>query len=172
VLREISLTSVPVNSQLEKHRLKVIIAVFAMANHNFVTGAVLLADDDSNDIFFLRRAFEKAGVSSAIMDVPDGEKAIEYLGGANCYSDRTRYPLPSLLLLDLKMPKVNGFEVLEWIRTQRELHDLKVVVLSSSGLPADMQKARALGAHDYRVKPSDLDDMVNMIKEVAGRWLS
>ena len=143
-----------------------------MANHNLAPSAVLLADDDSNDIFFLRRAFQKAGVSNAVMDVPDGEKAIEYLGGSNCYSDRTRYPMPALLLLDLKMPKINGFEVLEWISTRDELRDLKVVVLSSSGLPADIQKARALGAHDYRVKPADLDDMVNMIKDVAGRWLS
>jgi CheY-like chemotaxis protein len=143
-----------------------------MANQNLATSAVLLADDDSNDIFFLRRAFQRAGLANTVMDVSDGEKAIEYLGGQNCYSDRTRYPLPALLLLDLKMPKINGFEVLEWIRTRDDLRDLKVVVLSSSGLPDDMQKARELGAHDYRVKPADQEDTVAMIKEVAGRWLS
>jgi CheY-like chemotaxis protein len=143
-----------------------------MPNQNLATAAILLADDDSNDIFFLRRAFQKAGFANAVMEVPDGEKAIQYLGGENCYSDRTRYPLPALLLLDLKMPKINGFEVLEWIKTRDDLPGLKVVVLSSSGLPADMQRARALGAHDYRVKPADLDDMVNMVKDVAGRWLS
>ncbi len=146
--------------------------MFAMENQSLSTGTVLLADDDSNDIFFLRRAFQKAGLSNAVMDVPDGEKAIEYLGGQNNYSDRTRYPIPALLILDLKMPKINGFEVLEWIGTRAELRNLKVVVLSSSGLQADMQRARALGAHDYRVKPADLDDMVNMVKDVAGRWLS
>ena len=136
------------------------------------TGAVLLADDDSNDIFFLRRAFQRAGFANAVLDVPDGEKAIEYLRGESHFSDRARFPVPTLLILDLKMPKINGFEVLEWLKTREDLRELKVVVLSSSGLPADQQKAKALGAHDYRVKPADLEDMVNMIKEVAARWLS
>jgi len=136
------------------------------------TGAVLLADDDSNDIFFLRRAFQKAGYENTVLDVPDGEKAIEYLRGENHFSDRARFPIPTLLMLDLKMPKINGFEVLEWLRTRNDLRELKVVVLSSSGLATDQQKARELGAHEYRVKPTDLEDMVNMIKEVAGRWLS
>src|SRR3954454_14177655 len=117
---------------------------------------VLIADDDSNDVFFLRRAFQKAGFTHPVLHVPDGERAIHYLSGDENYSDRARFPLPALMFLDLKMPKVSGFEVLEWINSQKDLPDLKIVVLSSSGLQSDIQKARTLGAHDYRVKPADI----------------
>jgi CheY-like chemotaxis protein len=134
--------------------------------------AVLVADDDANDVFFLRRAFQKAGFSCPILEVPDGEKAICYLSGSDGFADRSRFPIPSLLFLDLKMPKVSGFEVLEWLQKHHDLSTMKVVVLSSSNLPGDMQKARALGAHDYRVKPADIDDMIAMVKEVASRWFN
>jgi len=102
----------------------------------------------------------------------DGEKAICYLSGSDGFSDRVRFPIPSLLFLDLKMPKVSGFEVLEWLQKHHGLGTIKVVVLSSSNLPSDMQKARALGAHDYRVKPADIDDMITMVKDIADRWLT
>src|ERR1051325_2051771 len=105
--------------------------------------AVLIADDDSNDIFFLRRAFQKAGLNHPVLDVPDGERAIHYLSGQENYADRSRFPFPSLLILDLKMPKISGFEVLKWLNEQKEFPDLKVVVLSSSGLQSDIQKAKA-----------------------------
>jgi len=134
--------------------------------------AVLIADDDANDIFFLRRAFQKAGLNHPVLDVPDGERAIHYLSGEQNYADRSRFPFPSLMFLDLKMPKVSGFEVLKWLSEQkRKFPDLKVVVLSSSGLQSDIQKAKDLGAHDYRVKPADIDDMITMVKDVATRWL-
>lgn len=133
--------------------------------------AVLVADDDNNDVFFLRRAFQKAGLCCPVLDVPDGEKAICYLSGSDGFSDRNRFPIPSLFFLDLKMPKVSGFEVLEWLQKHNGLGNMKVVVLSSSNLQTDMQKARALGAHDYRVKPADIDDMITMVKDVADQWL-
>lgn len=133
---------------------------------------VLVADDDANDVFFLRRAFQKAGLACPIVDVPDGEKAINYLSGSDGFSDRSQFPVPSLLFLDLKMPKVSGFEVLEWLQKNDGLTKLRIVVLSSSNLPSDMQKARLLGAHDYRVKPADIDDMIAMVKDVANRWLT
>jgi CheY-like chemotaxis protein len=133
---------------------------------------VLVADDDANDIFFLRRAFQKAGLSCPIVDVSDGERAINYLSGSDGFGDRGQFPIPSLLFLDLKMPKVSGFEVLEWLQKHKGIGSIKVVVLSSSNLPGDMQKARTLGAHDYRVKPADIDDMIAMVKEVASKWLA
>lgn len=133
---------------------------------------VLVADDDANDIFFLRRAFQKAGISCSILDVPDGEKAINYLTGSDGFGDRRRFPLPCLLFLDLKMPKISGFEVLEWLQKHDGVLKMKIVVLSSSNLPSDMQKARLLGAHDYRVKPSDIDDMITMVKDIANQWLT
>jgi CheY-like chemotaxis protein len=133
---------------------------------------VLVADDDANDVFFLRRAFQKAGLTCSIVEVPDGERAICYLSGSDGFADRTRFPVPTLLFLDLKMPKVSGFEVLEWLQKHNGLLTIKVVVLSSSNLPGDMQKARSLGAHDYRVKPADIDDMITMVKDIATRWLN
>jgi len=133
---------------------------------------VLVADDDANDVFFLRRAFQKAGLTCPIMEVSDGERAICYLSGSDRFADRVRFPMPALLFLDLKMPKVSGFEVLEWLQKHNGLATVKVIVLSSSNLPSDMQKARALGAHDYRVKPADIDDMITMVKDVASRWLT
>jgi CheY-like chemotaxis protein len=132
---------------------------------------VLVADDDSNDVFFVRRAFEKAGFTFSIKDVSDGELVIEYLRGAEPYSDRSLHPVPALMLLDLKMPKVNGFEVLEWLQAQQGFEAMKVVVLSSSGLPADVEKAKRLGAHDYRVKPADVSEMLGLVQELAARWL-
>ena len=135
------------------------------------SAVILIADDDSNDVFFLRRAFEKAGLSLPVLHVPDGERAISYLSGTEDYADRKQFPLPALLFLDLKMPKVSGFEVLEWLSQRNDLENLKVVVLSSSGLQSDIQKAKKLGADDYRVKPADIDDMITMVKEVASRWL-
>jgi CheY-like chemotaxis protein len=132
---------------------------------------VLVADDDANDVFFLRRAFQKAGLACPIVDVSDGEKAISYLAGSDTYADRNLYPAPTLLFLDLKMPKVSGFEVLEWLQKHNGMAEMKVVVLSSSNLPSDMQKARSLGADDYRVKPADIDDMITMVKDIADRWL-
>src|SRR5215213_787293 len=93
---------------------------------------ILVADDDEQDIFLLRRAFSKAGLSNLILDVHDGEEAIKYLVGNNDFADRTRYPMPALLLLDVKMPKANGFDVLKWLQTRPELADMPVVMLSSS----------------------------------------
>jgi CheY-like chemotaxis protein len=133
---------------------------------------ILVADDDPNDIFFLKRAFAKAGFIHQVIDVPDGEKVIEYLSGSADYADRSRFPLPVLLLLDLKMPKVNGFEVLAWLQKENRLPNLKIVVLSSSGLLADKKKADALGAHDYKVKPADISEMLALVNDLAARWLS
>jgi CheY-like chemotaxis protein len=136
-----------------------------------MVATILVADDEPNDIFFLKHAFAKAGRGYRIMDVPDGEKAIGYLSGSAPYADRSRFPLPTLLLLDLKMPKVNGFEVLAWLQREKRLDSLKVVVLSSSGLPSDKQKAASLGAHDYRVKPADIAEMLILVNELSARWL-
>ncbi len=133
---------------------------------------ILVADDDQNDVFFLRRAFQKSGVSHAVMHVSDGQQAIDYLLGEADYRDRIRYPVPVLVLLDLKMPKVDGFDVLAWLKTRPELVGLPVVVLSSSSREDDIQRARTLGAADYRVKPADFDELLVLAQDVAARWLS
>jgi CheY-like chemotaxis protein len=132
---------------------------------------VLIADDDPNDVFFLRRAFKKAGFDHLIMDVRDGTEVIEYLSGGSVYEDRGKFPLPALVFLDLKMPKMTGFEVLEWLQSKPEYKNLPVVVFSSSALDTDRAKASLLGASEYRVKPNDLDELILMVKEVSATWL-
>jgi CheY-like chemotaxis protein len=131
---------------------------------------ILVADDDEHDVFLLRRAFTKAGFSHLILDVHDGEEAIKYLVGTNGFEDRNRYPVPALLLLDIKMPKANGFDVLKWLQTRPELKDMKVIMLSSSSEDSDVQEARKLGANDYFIK-AQFEDLQQVVKTIATRWL-
>lgn len=136
-----------------------------------VTPVILVAEDDPNDVFFLRRAFQKAEVKCQILDVPNGQEAIYYLQGKPPYNDRTNYPLPQLLLLDLKMPLMSGFDVLEWLQGQLELAELPALILSSSAHEEDVTGARRLGARDYHVKPSDLTQLTQLAHELQAKWL-
>lgn len=131
---------------------------------------ILLVEDDPNDTILIRRAFQKAGFGDSLKAVADGEQAMQYLQGQKDYRDRARYPLPFLLLLDLKMPGTDGFEVLQWIRRQPDLKRLLVVVLTSSNLQADVDKAYDLGANSYLVKPVEFNQMVNMIQRFESYW--
>ena len=133
--------------------------------------SILIADDDENDVFFVRRAIERVGLSNPFFVAHDGQEAIDYLQGNPPYDDRTQYPLPGLLLLDLKMPRVNGFDVLAWIARRPDLKDLYVVVLSSSCHEEDVRKAKELGADDFRTKPTDFQQLVEMIRDLQARWL-
>jgi len=133
---------------------------------------ILVADDEKNDIFFLRRAFQKAGLDALIIGVPDGEEVEKYLAGEESFGDRSRYPIPGLLVLDVKMPKRDGFDVLKWLQGRDDLRDLTVVMLSSSSQDSDIQRARELGARDYFVKPSDFDQLTELVQTIAQRWLN
>src|SRR5690349_8161125 len=93
---------------------------------------ILLAEDREDDIILVQKAFEKGGIHNPLFVVRDGQDAIDYLSGVFPFSDRDRFPNPGLLLLDLKMPRVDGFEVLRWLKTQPNLAPLRVVVLTSS----------------------------------------
>jgi len=132
---------------------------------------ILVAEDDPNDVFFLRRAFQKASVKCRILDVPNGQEAIRYLEGSTPYSNRADFPLPNLLLLDLKMPLMNGFDVLEWLRTRPSMAELPALVLSSSAHEEDVTRARSLGARDYHVKPSDLNQLTQLAQELGAKWV-
>src|SRR4051812_16030564 len=101
---------------------------------------ILLVEDDENDSFFVNRALKKAGVKHQLVQLPDGEEAILYLSGEGQYQDRTRHPLPILILLDLKMPKVSGLGVLSWLQTRPELARVPVVVLTGSILERDREE--------------------------------
>ena len=133
---------------------------------------ILLAEDDQNDVILFQRAMDRASLSTdSLKVVRDGEKAISYLSGQGLYADRDLYPLPTLLLLDLKMPRKSGPEVLSWIRKQPQLRYLIVVFLTSSNSSDDVRLAYEAGANSYLVKPVEFTEMVEMIRHVTFYWL-
>jgi len=131
---------------------------------------ILLVEDDANDATLIQRAFHKAGLRSNLKLVRDGEQAIQYLSGQDGYGDRDKFPVPFLVLLDLKMPGMNGFDVLEWLRREPSLKRLLVVVLTSSNLQSDVDRAYELGANSYLVKPVEFDEMVALIQRFEAYW--
>ena len=114
---------------------------------------------------------QKAGLPHKIIHVIDGQDAIDYLSGEGSYSDRAKHPFPNLLLLDLKMPRLTGFDVLDWLQHQPGIQELPVVVLSSSDYPADIEQARKLGATEYKIKPGNPQLLVELLEEFDTRWL-
>ena len=119
--------------------------------------ALLLVEDNPDDVFIMTRALKKAGLDLPVFIASDGKEALDYLRGTGPFADRARYPLPSLVLLDLKLPYLNGFEVLEWIRDHPLFHDLQVIVLTSSGEDRDQRRAQELGVSAYLIKPPKPD---------------
>jgi len=133
---------------------------------------ILHVDDDSNDVLLLQHACRKAGIESDLQGVADGEEAIAYLRGSDKFSNREQYPVPRLILLDLKMPRLSGFEVLDWMRREEKLRRLPVVVLTSSNHEADVKRAYDLGANSYLVKPVGFDGLIELAKAVNQYWLT
>jgi CheY-like chemotaxis protein len=131
---------------------------------------VLLVEDDPDDVFFLQRAFDKAGRGADLRVVRDGDEALAYLSGTGAFADRSLFPLPSLILLDLKLPRKSGFEVLEWCRRKSGLSRIPVVVLTSSQSQADVARAYDLGANSYLVKPLDTAAQAEMVRSVCEFW--
>src|SRR5438128_9444040 len=123
---------------------------------------ILLVEDRGDDILLIQKAFNRAQVHNPMMVVRDGDEAMSYLAGEGKFSNRAEYPLPWLILLDLKMPRVDGFEVLKWIRSQPELRRLIVVVLTSSEELRDVNQAYELGANSFMVKPMDFENAVQL----------
>ena len=133
---------------------------------------ILYAEDEENDVFFLQRGFKLAGSSHTFKAVPDGSQALEYLTGEGIFADRTRYPFPDLILLDINMPKKSGLDVLAWLRSQPRYNSLPALILTSSSRPEDMEKARQLGADDYLLKPSDPLKLIEVVRYLEEHWLS
>jgi len=134
-------------------------------------GVILLAEDDEDDVLLIRRAFKDLGILNPLHVVRDGDEAIAYLKGVGQYKNRAEYPLPSLLLLDLKMPRTNGFEVLEWIRSEPNLRLLRVIVLTSSGQMQDVNAAYQLGANSFLIKPQDFSNFITLLNSLRSYWL-
>jgi CheY-like chemotaxis protein len=132
---------------------------------------ILLVEDEENDVFFLQQAMKKAGVLNPIRVARDGQQAIDYFKGAGKFANREEFPLPCLVLLDLKLPYVMGLDVLKWIRQQPELPAI-VVILSSSREEEDVATSYRLGANGYLVKPSDTSKLQDMAKSIKDFWLT
>ena|SRR2546423_8919463 len=140
-------------------------------NSNLFDPVILIADDREDDVLLTRQALLRANVLNPLQVARDGEEAIHYLEGSGRFENRAEYPLPDLLLLDLNMPKVNGFEVLRWVRAHPSLKTLRIVVLSTSSEPSDIDKAHELGANAYIVKALDFKRYCAMIEATVFFWL-
>jgi len=133
--------------------------------------AILLVDDSEDDIFFMQQALESAAIANPVFVAEDGQKAIDYLSGAGQYGNRSTFPLPGLIFLDLKLPGIRGLDVLAWLRQQPPLRNLIVVILTSSQEPSDLHEAYQLGANSYLVKPSSTQRLRALVKAVKDYWL-
>ena len=131
---------------------------------------ILLVDDSEIDVMLMRAVFERASFAPLLQFARGGEEAIAYLGGDGAYRDRAQFPLPTAVLLDLNMPRKDGFEVLAWIRQQPAFKQLRVYVLSASSRAEDIQRSYDLGANSYLVKPGNLDGLMHLTKTLVA-WL-
>lgn len=134
-------------------------------------GTVLLVEDNPDDFFLVEEAFKRAELPARLRWVKNGLEGKDYLLGKAKFLDRLENPLPNLALVDLKMPAMSGFELLEWIRNQPFLKRMPVVVLTSSERSPDVNRAYDLGANSYLVKPSSLKDLVHMVQSLRHYWL-
>jgi CheY-like chemotaxis protein len=132
---------------------------------------ILHVEDDVNDVILFRHACLKGGVTVDVQTVADGDEAVAYLEGANKFADRNQHPLPKLVLLDLKLPKLNGFDVLNWMRQKEAFRRLPVVVLTSSNHDADLRKAYDLGANSFLIKPVAFDGLMELAKAIEHYWV-
>ena len=135
------------------------------------TRPILLVEDSEDNIFLVRHAMRKADIATPLQVVTSGEQAIEYLSGTNGYSDWNQFPLPAIVLLDLKMPGLNGFDVLKWIRQQPGLKALRVAMLTSSDIPSEIKLAHELGANIFLTKPVQLERLIEIMKTLNEHWL-
>lgn len=132
---------------------------------------VLLVEDDLNDIFLVKRAFRTARIPNPLQVVTDGEEAISYLQGVGKYADRAAHPLPKLIVMDIKMPRRTGFEVLEWVkRDGRPLRRIPIVIVSSSSQVSDINRAYELGANAYMIKPMDYRAVEHLFESITNYW--
>jgi CheY-like chemotaxis protein len=135
-------------------------------------GLIMLVEDSEDERAMLRFAFGKAGVRNPVREFHNGDEAIEYLSGEGEYADRERYPLPCLIITDLKMPGVDGFELLDWLRKHPEFDPVPKLVLSNSLIESDARRARELGACEFFVKPGQFDQLIRTVAEMNEDWIS
>jgi CheY-like chemotaxis protein len=127
---------------------------------------LLIVEDDPDALMLLRRAFRRVGVRASLQIVTDGESALDYLAGKGRFGDRQAHPLPTIILLDLKLPKRSGLEILEWKFRQPQLRGIPVIIVTSSEEESDRRRAAELGAHHYDVKLIDPASLLRLAKKV------
>jgi CheY-like chemotaxis protein len=127
---------------------------------------ILLAEDNADDVWIMQRALKSAGIEKALQVVENGAVAVEYLSGKGKYADREKFPLPCLLLLDMKMPYMSGLEVIEWVRKESSMPTLLTVFLTSSKDTRDIHQAYVLGANAYLVKPTEIGKLTEIIRSL------
>jgi CheY-like chemotaxis protein len=127
---------------------------------------ILLAEDNPDDVWIMRRALKTAGVTEALQVVENGREAIDYLAGKGKYANRDEFPLPCILLLDIKMPYLSGLDVIKWVRTESEMKTLLSIFLTSSKDGRDIHEAYALGANAYLVKPPEIARLTEMLRSM------
>jgi len=132
---------------------------------------ILVVENEENDVFFIQHAMEKAGIPNPIQVVETGQDALDYLKGKGHFVDRLRYPLPAVVLLDLKLRGIDGTDVLQWIRHESPFPSLPVIVLSSSFLAMDVSKAYVCGANSYVVKPGNPSELAGIMRDFSQWWL-
>lgn len=132
---------------------------------------ILLVEDSPNDLELLKRFFSKAGLQKPVQSVPDGVEAMSYLLGRGPYADRRTYPEPNILLIDINMPRVNGLELMSWLRTQPDFEHLVVIALSGSVEQEEIDRAYQMGANSYLQKPSSVAELEQMARAFYEYWV-
>ena len=133
--------------------------------------AVLYVEDEENDVFFMKRAFQEAGIAADLNVARTGKEAMEYLAGEGPFANREQHPLPCAIILDLNLPVMSGFDLLQWAREQDSFKNLPVVIFTSSDQPQDREKARELHADDFVTKPSNPIGLTDFALHFKERWL-
>lgn len=133
---------------------------------------ILLAEDDPNDLLILKTTLSRVRISNPFVAFRDGVEVVDYLAGKDKFSYSNSFPLPALMLLDIKMPKMSGLEVLAWCRDNLAELNFPIIILSGSVLSPDIEKARSLGAFAYRSKPIDPDGFIRIAEEIRDFWLA
>jgi CheY-like chemotaxis protein len=131
---------------------------------------ILLVDDDEVDVLMFRRALAQAKLAYPLAVAREGQQALDYLAGAGKFADRSKHPLPSYVLLDLKLPKVSGLEVLSWMKRSEAVKDIPVAILSGSAEGNDIERSKGLGIDEYLVKPAGFPDLQALIERLGRRW--
>jgi CheY-like chemotaxis protein len=136
-----------------------------------MTQPILLVEDDENDVRFMKMAMQEAKVGNQLQVAKHGREALEYMSGTGKYADRETYPLPCLILLDLKLPYVPGLEVLKSIREDPRMKEIIVIILTSSQELSDIDRAYSLGANAFVAKPPNIQILQKLAKAIHDFWL-